>query len=187
MDALPPTRQQKHISGTEKYTNMGLDEVSTAIHAHCITLAKDGSREAAAILMSDAAICIQHGIPLPEPLGRYICEALYRAASINAPGGIDANTAFHLNKKRGRNKYIEVFSAHLICMEVQLAWLELGFYDATASGPGAYDTVADQYGYTDSRSVARLFHKPDRAWCVKEKTREELQADIAMYRKLLKK
>ena len=58
MDALPSrkgwlfpsTRQQKHISGMKKYTNMGLDEVSTADHAHWITLAKDGSRGAATIL-----------------------------------------------------------------------------------------------------------------------------------------
>ena len=67
MDALPSIRQQKHISGTENYTDMGLDEVSTADHAHWITPAKDGSRGAATILMSEAAICIQHGIPLPEP------------------------------------------------------------------------------------------------------------------------
>ena len=51
MDALPSrkgwlfpsTRQQKHISGMKKYTHMRLDEVSTAEHAHWITLAKDGS------------------------------------------------------------------------------------------------------------------------------------------------
>jgi hypothetical protein len=62
MDALPSrkgwlfpsTRQQKHISGIKKYTNMGLDEVSAANHVHWITLAKDGSRGAATILMSEA-------------------------------------------------------------------------------------------------------------------------------------
>jgi hypothetical protein len=50
MNALPSIRQQKHISGTKKYTDMGLDEVSTADHAHWITLDKNRSRGAAFIL-----------------------------------------------------------------------------------------------------------------------------------------
>ena len=166
---------------------MGLEEVTPEDHAHWITLAEKGCIEAAALLMSDASIYIQHSIPLPEPLGGYIGEALYKAARINAPDVVDANTAFNLNKGRGRNKYTETLQQHLICMEVQLEWLDIGRYAESAKGIGAYNKVAAKYGYDDPDSIARVFQKRKSDWNIKEQTREELRAGIVDYRRYLKK
>ncbi len=166
---------------------MGLEEVSLADHAHLIHLAEDGCIEAAIYLMSEASIYIQHSTPLPEPLGSYIGEALYTATGIDAPDGVDANTAFHLNKGRGRNKYTGLYSTHLICMEVQLAKLDIGRYGESAKGIGAYNIVAAKYGYDDPDSIARVFQKRKSDWNIKEQTREELRAGIVDYRRYLKK
>lgn len=164
---------------------MRLDEVTLADHAHWIAMAEDGSRYAAKILMSEAAICIQHGIALPEPLGSYIGEALHKAATIDAPGGIDANTAFHLKMGRGRSKDKQAFEAHLICMEVQLAWLVSGQYSEGGGVIGAYDFVAEKYGYKDPRSIARVFDKREPHWRIEEQTKEWLQENITRFRELL--
>lgn len=168
-----------------KYTSMGLDELNLADHAHWIAMAEDGSRYAAKSLMIDAAICIQHGIALPELLAGYIGEALHKAATIDAPGGIDANTAFHLKKGRGRSKDKEVFKAHLICMEVQLAWLKSRQYSTGGGTIGAYDFVAEKYDYADGGSIARVFQNRDPHWHIKDRSREWLQEYIPMYRELL--
>ena len=71
-----------------KYSRIGLDEVEYEQHAHWIALAEDGCISAAKALMGDAATCLQHGLPLPEPLGSYIGEALYKAATVSVRGGI---------------------------------------------------------------------------------------------------
>jgi hypothetical protein len=162
-------------------SQMGLDEVSTADHAHWIALAEDGSREAATLLMIDASICIRHGVPLPEPLAGNISEALYQAASIDVPGGADANTAFNLKRKPGANKYTNVYNSHLVCMEVQLAFLEGG------SRASAYEAVTTRYNYGDARSVERRFLERKSDWRIDEQTPKELRTNIALYRELLKK
>jgi len=60
-------------------------------------------------------------------------------------------------------------------------------YAESAEGMGAYNIVAERYGYDDPDSIRKKFQARDPAWDIKEQPKEKLQADIDMYRKLLKK
>jgi len=162
---------------------MTLDEVSINDHAHWIKLAESGSVQAAQILMSDAAICIQHGVPLPDLLGGYIGKALFTSA--DTPENI--LQAFNLNKGAGTNRYLELMRKHLICMEVQFARLTGERYVSSSRGEGAYSIVAKAYGYNCEESVKKLFEQNHSRWKVKDMTKDELLEILPGYRDLHKR
>ena len=163
------------------YTDMKLDEVIVSDHAHYIKLAEDGCVNAAKSLMADAAICIQYGIPLPEPLASYIGQALYTSAW--HPENISKD--FNLKRDRGKNKYDADFRTHLICLEVQLAFFDIGHYTITTTGDGAYQAVADEYELSETY-VRNLFEKNHERWHVKESSLPEVKSILPGYRKLFR-
>jgi hypothetical protein len=160
-----------------KYTTMTPDEVIITDHPHLIELATDGCVQAATVLMSDAAICIQHGIPLPEPLASYIGKALYDSALHPETIADD----FNLKRGRGKNKYDADFHNHLVCLEAQFH--KLSGYSYTQ----AYNAIADEYRYDDVDSVKNLFTKHHRRWQVKDKSIDDLRDMLVTYRRLFKK
>ena len=165
----------------DKFTDMTLDEVIVSDHEHFIKLAEDGCINAAKSLMADAAICIQHGVALPEPLATYIGKALYMAAI--TPETILKD--FNIKRKPGSNKHEGDFYKHLICLEVQYASFNTGRYTTTNKGEGAYSIVAANY-YHDEDHVRRIFRNHKR-WNIKEKSQDELEEMLPTYRKLFQK
>lgn len=83
----------------DKYTNANPLTVRPSSHAKWIEGARDGNVIAAQALMSDAATCLQHGMPLPELLANYIGKALY-SSSLKPD---DISQAFNLEERRVGN------------------------------------------------------------------------------------
>ncbi len=145
-----------------------------ADHATLITLAEAGDPEAAKELMYDADSYIGRDQPLPNSLRGYIQEALIKAAQ-----GVDANTAFHLKKGRGRSKYTPAFERMLTYMEVQLALRK----DCTKTA--AYESVAKTANLERETIRKRCLGRP-LDWIFKQWSEEELQSGIATCQRILK-
>ena len=164
-------------------TGLTLEEVDPSLHTHLIETAREGHIRSARILMADAATLISHGVALPEPLASYISKALFVSALKNPENGAEPiEEAFNLKRKRGKNRFEEFYRYHLICMEVQLQYLKCRRYSSSRSGTGAYEAVANMYDYRSIESVENIFKKSHRRWNVKDKTAEELEALLPIYR-----
>lgn len=159
-----------------KYTKLRLDEVNLSDHADLIKYAEDGCILCMQWLMADAATLLQHGVALPEPLGSFIGEAIYK--STYEPEKITEN--FHLKRNRGRNKYTEISKKHLICMEVRFK----RFYLDT--NEKAYEEVANEYGYKDAESIGNIYKKRYSDWKLDNISKTELYDQLKFHRRMYK-
>ncbi|MET0070279.1 MAG: hypothetical protein ABW096_09560 [Candidatus Thiodiazotropha sp.] len=169
---------------TVRFTSLELDEANPEYHQYWIELAQDGSVEAAKVLMAEAAIYLQHNKQIPEPLNSYIGKALIISSYGKDHGGKDADRAFNLKNLKPKNKYKELLKKHLVCLEVQYAFLKLGKYKSSEKGIGAYERVADLYSYKDVETVRKIFSKRKTSWKIKDATIEDLELLIPKYREV---
>ena len=151
------------------FTNITLDEVSISDHPRLIEMAEDGNILAAKTLMADAAVFIQYGKALPEPLAGYIGKALYQSAVMSTDEGDSPDKAFNLARKHGSNKGKERLKAYRICVAVELAYRTVGTFDK------AFELVSIRYEYKDVRSVKDLFLKWRGEWDLPSQTDGELK------------
>ncbi|ODB82754.1 hypothetical protein A3193_18575 [Candidatus Thiodiazotropha endoloripes] len=169
---------------TTRFTSLELDEASPENHQYWIELAQDGSVEAAKVLMAEAAIYLQHKQLIPEPLNSYIGKALIVSSYGKNHGGKDIDRAFNIKNLMPKNKYKELLKKHLLCLEIQYAFLQLGRYKSSTKDKGAYEHVADMYGYNDVDTVRKIFSKRKSFWKIKESTKEKLEILIPQYREV---
>jgi len=160
------------------YTSISPDDIAFGEHQGWVDFANDGSAIASKLLMNDAAILIQHGLVLPEPLASYIGKALYISSLIK--NSVDVDIAFNLKLKSTHDKHSKSFEYRMICFAVELAHRRGLTYE------DAYLTVGEQFDkHSDSVRRIRRNHKND--WDIASKSDHELQENVEGIMELLSK